>query len=293
MKEIRQAGPAAASGTPDPGPAEPVLSNEDAAQLEALRRRIHRCDEVIIDALLERGSLVEEVMSFKEARGMQIVQPRQEARQDAWLQKRLDGHRHADEIIEIFHSIRDSSKRIQARKLFTCNIFLIGFMGVGKTTISAYMHDLFAMDRIEMDEVISGREGMSIPDIFEVHGEEYFRRAETDLIMEMQGRSNVIISCGGGVPMREINVREMKKNGRVVLLTATPGTILDRVRDSHDRPLLENNKTIEFISSLMEKRREKYEAAADITIRTDGRTKLDICNELIERLLESDHDHAS
>ena len=137
-------------------------------------------------------------------------------------------------------------------------------MGAGKTSISEYLKTLFAMDVIEMDQIIAEREGMSIPDIFEVHGEQYFRDLETNLLIEMQSRKNVVISCGGGTPLRECNVVEMKKNGRVVLLTASPETIFDRVKDSHDRPVIENNKNVPFIADLMEKRRAKYEAAADI-----------------------------
>ena len=104
----------------------------------------------------------------------------------------------------------------------------------------------------------------------------------------MQSESNVIISCGGGVPMRERNVKEMKKNGRVVLLTASPETILGRVKDSHDRPVIENNKNVEFIGELMEKRREKYQAAADIVIKTDNKSVMDICEEIIHELLVAD-----
>ena len=100
----------------------------------------------------------------------------------------------------------------------------------------------------------------------------------------MQSRTNVVISCGGGVPMRERNVAEMKKNGRVVLLTAKPETILNRVKENHDRPLLAGNTTVPYIAELMEKRREKYEAAADIVIETDGKDKLQICEELVQRL---------
>jgi shikimate kinase len=65
--------------------------------------------------------------------------------------------------------------------------------------------------------------------------------------------------------------------------------ILDRVKDSHDRPLIENNKTVPFIADLMEKRREKYEAAADIIIETDGKDELQICEELILRLRQMDN----
>lgn len=87
--------------------------------------------------------------------------------------------------------------------------------------------------------------------------------------------------------MRERNVTEMKKNGKVVLLTAKPETILERVRDNHDRPLLEGNKNVDFIAGLMEKRRQKYEAAADIIIETDGKNELQICEELIQGILKN------
>lgn len=168
------------------------------------------------------------------------------------------------------------------------NIVLIGFMGSGKTTISEYLHRLYGMEIIEMDQMIAQREGMSISNIFETRGEEYFRNLETALLIEMQERTNVVISCGGGVPLRERNVVEMKKNGRVVLLTASPETILERVKNNHDRPLLENNKNTAFIAELMEKRWEKYQAAADIIVSTDGKTVAEICRELIRRLQELD-----
>lgn len=177
---------------------------------------------------------------------------------------------------------------MQARKLFDYNIVLIGFMGAGKTSISEYLKTLFAMDVIEMDQIIAEREGMSIPDIFEIHGEQYFRDLETNLLIEMQSRKNVVISCGGGTPLRECNVVEMKKNGRVVLLTASPETIFDRVKDSHDRPVIENNKNVPFIADLMEKRRAKYEAAADIVINTDGKSIIEVCEELVQKLLAMD-----
>lgn len=167
---------------------------------------------------------------------------------------------------------------------FSCNIVLIGFMGAGKSTVSEYLSRKYNMDTVEMDQIIAEREKMSISDIFSVHGEEYFRDLETNLLIEMQAKTNTVISCGGGVPMRERNVKEMKKNGCVVLLTATPETILERVKDNHDRPLLEGNKTVSYISELMEKRREKYEAAADLIIETDGKSAQEICEELVQKM---------
>ena len=258
-------------------------------QLEILRESLGQCDEIILDALLMRNRIVEDIMAYKEANGIPILQPEQEAKQKEWLERRMADRRHKAEVEDVFDSITQNSKKIQARKLFNYNIVLIGFMGAGKSTISEFLKTAFAMDVIEMDQIIAEREGMSISDIFEVYGEQYFRDLETNLLIEMQSRTNVVISCGGGTPMRECNVAEMKKNGRVVLLTAKPETILDRVKDSHDRLLIENNKTVSFIAELMEKRREKYEAAADIVIETDGKDELQICEELIHRLRQMDN----
>lgn len=169
-------------------------------------------------------------------------------------------------------------------KLFDYNIVLIGFMGTGKSTVSELLKRRFAMEVVEMDQIIEERQGMSISDIFATYGEEYFRDLETNLLIEMQSQKNMVISCGGGVPMRERNVVEMKKNGRVVLLTAKPETILNRVKNNHNRPLLEGNKNVDFIADLMEKRREKYQTAADIVIETDGKSGLEICEELVKKL---------
>ena len=173
---------------------------------------------------------------------------------------------------------------VHTGRLFHYNIILIGFMGTGKSTISEYLGEKYAMDIIEMDQEIVKRENMSISDIFEKYGEEYFRNLETQLLIEMQSRTHTIVSCGGGVAMREENVAEMKKNGRVVLLTATPTTILERIKDNNERPLLEGNKNLAFIEELMAKRREKYEKAADVVIYTDEKTVSEIGEELISKL---------
>ncbi len=256
-------------------------------QLEMLREDLSQCDEILLNTLLMRNRIIEQIMAYKVANNLPILQPEQEKKQAQWLAKELENKRHRKEIISVFDEVLRSSKKIQARKLFNYNIVLIGFMGSGKTTISNYLSTLFAMDVVEMDKIIAEREGMSISDIFETRGEQYFRDAETNLLIEMQSKKNVVISCGGGTPLRECNVTEMKKNGKVVLLTADPEEIFLRVKDSHDRPLIENNKNVEFIRDLMEKRREKYEAAADIVIETDHKSELEICEELVQRLLKA------
>ena len=164
-------------------------------------------------------------------------------------------------------------------------------MGAGKSTISDYLSTMFDMKLVEMDQEIVEREEMSISDIFATYGEEYFRDLETNLLIEMQSHKNAVISCGGGAALRERNVAEMKKNGRVVLLTASPETIYERVKDSNDRPILNGNKNVPFITDMMEKRREKYEAAADVVIQTDNKSILEISEELISKLTELDEEN--
>lgn len=259
-------------------------------ELERFREQLNLCDDKIINALVERNAIVEKIMAYKEANGMPILQPEQEARQKARLEERLTDNKYKEEIYDVFRRILRNSKRIQARKLFGYNIVLIGFMGAGKTTISDYLNTIFAMNVVEMDQVIAEREQMSIPDIFATYGEEYFRQLETNLLIDMQTETNTVISCGGGAALRERNVAEMKKNGKVVLLTASPEVIYERVKDSNDRPVLNGRKNVKGIAELMEQRREKYEAAADIVIQTDHKTVLEVCEELVQRLTEMEED---
>ena len=259
--------------------------------LEMYREQLALCDDKIIDALMERNAIIEKIMAYKEEYGMPILQPQQERKQKVRLEQKLEHNKYQDEIYDVFQRILKNSKRIQARKLFDYNIVLIGFMGAGKTTVSDYLSTMFDMDIIEMDQEITDREEMSIPDIFATYGEEYFRDLETSLLVELQDRKNVIISCGGGTALRENNVAEMKKNGRVVLLTASPETIYERVKDSDDRPALKGRKNVDGIAELMEQRREKYEAAADIVVQTDHKTVLQVCEELVQRLSEMEEDY--
>lgn len=172
-------------------------------------------------------------------------------------------------------------------KQFNYNIVLIGFMGTGKSTIARELAKTRQMNIVEMDEEIVRRRGKSIADIFKEEGEEYFRDLETALLKELQTKENQVISCGGGAVLREENVRVMKKNGCVVLLTALPQTIYERVKNNTDRPILQGNMNVEYIASLMEKRREKYEKASDIVIATDGKNVSQICEEMLQKLAES------
>ena len=244
------------------------------SQLEEIRERLDLCDKKIVSVLEERMDIIKEIMVYKKENGLPILQPEQEKRHRKMLLTHVDENTYKDEILDIFTYIVENSRRIQAKTLFTHNILLIGFMGAGKSTVSTYLSKILASPQVEMDEEIVKKEGMSINKIFEEYGETYFRNCETNLLIELQKKNNQIISCGG----------EMKKNGKVVLLTASPEVILERVKDNDDRPLLRGNKNTEFISNMMEQRRPKYEAAADVVVNTDYKTVEEIAEEIVVKL---------
>ena len=162
------------------------------------------------------------------------------------------------------------------------HIFLIGFMGCGKSTNAACLAEMTGARQVEMDQMIVENEGMAIADIFEEKGEAYFRELETELIKSFAGVEPAVISCGGGAVLKEENVRLMKESGKIVLLMAEPGTIYERVKDSTERPVLNGNMNVGYIEELMEKRRPKYETAADVKVATDGKTAEEICGEILE-----------
>ena len=103
------------------------------------------------------------------------------------------------------------------------------------------------------------------------------------MIDELGGLAPAVISCGGGMALRELNVRKLQAIGTVVLLRAEPETVFERVRHSTDRPLLRDNMNVAYIRQLMEKRRPFYEAAAEVQIFTDGRPASDIAKEILEK----------
>ena len=166
------------------------------------------------------------------------------------------------------------------------NLFLIGFMGAGKSSVSAGLGRILGREVVEMDERIAAQEGMSIPELFAQKGEPYFRACETALLKSFAQGAPRIISCGGGVPLREENVAAMRESGTVVLLTASPEVILERVKDSEERPLLQGHKDVPYIAALMEQRRPRYEAAADITVDTSQMNIEEVCRQVLRQVSE-------
>ena len=163
-------------------------------QLEEIRRRLDACDDEIIAALARRMGCIQEIISCKRENGLPILQPEQEEKERRTLHQKLSGNEFLPEIEAIYTSIVESSKRIQAKSLFSHNIFLIGFMGCGKSSVSAYLSRMLAMQVAEMDAVLVARAGMPITEIFATYGEEYFRNMESNLIMELGRQTGTIIS---------------------------------------------------------------------------------------------------
>ncbi len=164
------------------------------------------------------------------------------------------------------------------------NVFLIGFMGCGKSSVASQLQELYQLDVIEMDEEIVRREGRSISDIFQQSGELYFRQIETDMLLKIQDMTGQVVSCGGGVVLKKENVQIMKASGTIVLLTASPKAILERVGKDDSRPVLKGRKTITDIEELMEQRRPYYENAADHVVTTEGKSVTEIANEIWKKL---------
>lgn len=167
------------------------------------------------------------------------------------------------------------------------NIFMIGFMGSGKTTVSKELGKRYGFEEIEMDDYIAAREGMSISDIFARYGEARFRSIETETVKKLSGEEGKVISCGGGAALAQENVDAMKEHGFIILLEASPETVYERVKDSTDRPLLNGNMNVEHIRTLMARREKRYREVADYVISTDGKTVEEICAEckkVVEKL---------
>lgn len=169
------------------------------------------------------------------------------------------------------------------------HIFLIGFMGVGKSCTSRELSKKLRIKEVDTDAMIVEQEKRTIPEIFDQSGEPYFRQVETGTLDTLADRKACIVSCGGGMAMREENVAKMKEIGTVVFLTATPETIYSHVKDSTNRPLLNGNMNIPYIRELMEAREPKYRAAADIVVETDGLTISQVADQIITCLSEKLH----
>lgn len=165
------------------------------------------------------------------------------------------------------------------------NIILVGLMGCGKTTIGKELHRETNLDLSDTDQLIEQQTGLSIPQIFKIHGEAYFRNLETALLYNLQESStkNRIISTGGGITIRKENRLILRKLGFVVWLRTDVTTLYQRISRCSNRPLLQHPNPKSILHRLMEERYNFYKETAHLTIDTDN---LHI-NEIAFGILES------
>ena len=165
-------------------------------------------------------------------------------------------------------------------------LYLIGFMGVGKTTIGKQIAALNKVVFIDTDRQIEKETSKSIKEIFETDGEIAFRKLETDTIRSINRKS--VIACGGGLPAHNNNIEYLKYKGTVIYLKASTETLIKRLeKNKNKRPLisnLTNEKRLEFIRKIL-KEREKTYKQADYTIETDNKTVKEVLREINSLLL--------
>jgi len=149
------------------------------------------------------------------------------------------------------------------------NIYLVGFMGTGKTAVGQELAKKKKWQFVDLDELIELRERKTISDIFTKDGEPYFRRLEHRVLKEVASQKKFVVACGGGIMIKFENIKVMKKTGIIICLSATPEVILKRVSGCTHRPLLKVGDPKRQIELLL-KIRQPYYALADKTIDTSG-----------------------
>ena len=165
------------------------------------------------------------------------------------------------------------------------NIILIGFMGCGKTSVGIKLSYRLRMPVEDTDKYIEQKEGRSISSIFVEDGESFFRALETKTLEEFRDKSYTrIISVGGGTPVNPVNRELLRQCGTVVYLRVRPETVYERLKNDTSRPLLQCEKPLDRIHSLMTERREAYEETADIIIDVDDKSMEEVLEELTAQL---------
>lgn len=161
------------------------------------------------------------------------------------------------------------------------DIYLVGFMGTGKTAVGRYLAKTLGLELVDIDDLIVKKEGRSISDIFAQSGEPYFRKVEKETLKEVAGKTRQVVDCGGGIVIDTKNIKIMKQSGRLVCLSARPEIILERTKRHSHRPLLNVADPLAKIKELLGARKPYYEKA-DFTVDTSDLT----IQQVAERILE-------
>jgi shikimate kinase len=168
------------------------------------------------------------------------------------------------------------------------NVFLVGPMGVGKSTIGRQLAKLLRMEFDDTDHEIQRRTGVDIPTIFDFEGEEGFRRRERAVVEELTGGTGLVLATGGGVVLDSDNRRCLSGRGVVVYLSCSPEQQYDRTRQDRNRPLLQTENPMSKLQDLMEEREPIYRELADLVISTEKRSAVVVAKEIVLRLSELD-----
>jgi shikimate kinase len=156
------------------------------------------------------------------------------------------------------------------------NLVLVGLMGAGKTSVGTLCAVRLERPFVDVDEVIEATTGCSVAEIFETEGEAAFRTRERDVIADVSASPQpIVIACGGGAVLDAENRRRLRANGLVVWLRAAPAELARRLGDPAERrrrPLLGGGSPSGVLEDLADVRSPSYEAAADVSVDTDGRT---------------------
>lgn len=166
----------------------------------------------------------------------------------------------------------------------TNNIFLVGPMGAGKSTIGKMLADRTRRQFIDADAVIVEKTGVEIELIFEIEGEEGFRKRESRLIEELTAQDDIVLATGGGAILSPENRDWLKQRGTVIYLQATAEQLYERTAKDRKRPLLQTNDRLGKIRELLALREPIYRQLADIEISTEGKSVKQIVDKLCRRL---------
>ncbi|HEY6085715.1 MAG TPA: shikimate kinase [Nitrospira sp.] len=165
------------------------------------------------------------------------------------------------------------------------NIVLIGYRGVGKTSVGQVLAERLGRQLVSTDQEIVRRTGESIPDLVARHGWDYFRDRESEVCRDFANRDRLVIDTGGGAVLRSENVQLLRRNGRCFWLTASVETIASRIGGDTQRPSLTGTKSfVEEIEDVLRDRKPQYQAAADHVVPTDGRS----IDQLVRTILEAE-----
>ena len=164
------------------------------------------------------------------------------------------------------------------------NIFLIGPMGAGKTTIGRHLATLLHKQFVDVDHEIERRTGVTIPIIFEIEGEAGFRRRESALVDELSQDDDIVMATGGGAVLMEENRQALKERGTVVYLHADFDTLVERTRRDRNRPLLQTEDPRGKIEELLRQREPIYRELADVVVDTGLRAPTSVARDIVTRL---------